>query len=203
MSYWSIPRCWPGATVAVLGAGPSITRAQVDQCIEADTKLIAVNRSYELIPEDARAAAILHSCDSTFWSWYPDAREFSGIKTTLSAEIAAQGWGVHLLRDAGPEGFVDDPSAVTTGWNGGFQAICIAAKAGARRIVLLGFDMNDGGHWHQSHPDGGLERDWKAQLPCFSTLVEPLKARSVDVVNATPGSALKAFRAATLASLLQ
>lgn len=203
MSFWSIPRIWPGETVAILGAGPSLDVQQVRACVRAGWKLIACNRSWELIPEWLRAGSWCHGCDLTFWAWYLFAREFPGIKTTLSPEVSAQGWGVHLLRDAGPDGFCDDPSAVTTGWNSGFQAIHIAAHTGASRVILLGLDMRPGSaHWHGPHPDGLPPQDWAAQVPLFHTLVEPLEARGVDVLNATPGSAIDAFPMVDLSDLI-
>jgi len=203
-AFWSIPRLWPDATVAILGAGPSLDLGQVRACVRAGWKLIACNLSYELIPEDYRAGNWLHSCDMQPWCWYLGMKAFLGIKTTLSPEVSAQGWGVHLLRDAGLEGLCAEPDGVTTGHNTGYQAINIAAHAGASRIVLLGMDMRDGRHWHHDHPDGmPIEtRDWKAQLPCFATLVEPLAALGIEALNATPGSAIDVFPRVELASLL-
>jgi hypothetical protein len=199
--FWSIPRLWSGATVAILGAGPSLDPDQVSACASAGWKIIACNLSYKLIPEDYRPGSWLHGCDIQPWCWYVDMKAFPGIKTTLAPEISTQGWGIKLLRDAGTSGFCAEPDSVTTGNCSGYQAIHIAAHAGASRVILLGMDMTPG-HWHPPHPDGMSEHGWGDQLPLFQTLVEPLAERGIDVLNATPGSAIDAFPRVDLASLL-
>ena len=159
---------------------------------------IAVNSTFRLAPW----ADMLYAAD---WEWWAhdsnrDAHQFAGLKVTCRVPVK----GVHCLRDSGSDGFDPDPAYVRTGGNGGYQALHIAAHAGASRVLLLGFDMRRteaGCHWHGPHPSMLRETTdqtyakWARQ---FETIAGPLKERGVGVVNCTPGSALQCFRVARL-----
>ena len=43
MSFWSVPRLWPGATVAILASGPSMNQAVADRVRAAGLPAIAIN----------------------------------------------------------------------------------------------------------------------------------------------------------------
>jgi hypothetical protein len=112
------------------------------------------------------------------------------------------------LRQAGELGLELDPSGLRHGSNGGFQAINLAYHFGANRIVLLGYDMKVKDfhtHWHGGHP-GQNAQDFAPVLdmmrPKFQSLVEPLKAAGVEVLNATPDSALDCWPKIQLRTLL-
>jgi len=85
------------------------------------------------------------------------------------------------------------------GSNGGYQAINLAYLFGAKRIILLGFDMKRGknkkSHWHGEHP-GGLNKSlpFHEWLKNFSGLAEDLKAEGIVVENATRDTALECFK---------
>ena len=86
--------------------------------------------------------------------------------------------------------------AIRTGGNSGYQAVHIAAQAGARRILLCGFDMSAdrGAHWHGEHQHPLRETGpatFQRWIDYFPTLVNALAARGVKVLNCTPGSRLK------------
>ena len=67
LPYWSIPKCWPGECVAILGGGFSLTQAQVDHC-RGRCRVIAINRAFKLAPW----SDWLYGCDSDrFWTWHP------------------------------------------------------------------------------------------------------------------------------------
>lgn len=108
-----------------------------------------------------------------------------------------------MLRNDGDEGLSNNPGALRTGLNSGYQALGLAIAAGAARVVLLGYDMHfdgDRDHWHAGHPvrvGEGMYRDVYAK---FFNKLAPLLA--TPVLNATPGSALQCFPQVTLESLL-
>jgi len=54
-----VRKLWPDAVVAIFGAGPSLTQAQVEQTRGA-CQTIAVNLAYRLAPW----ADLLYACDS-------------------------------------------------------------------------------------------------------------------------------------------
>jgi hypothetical protein len=95
------------------------------------------------------------------------------------------------------------------GWggNGGFQSLNLAAQFGAKRIVLVGYDMRIdlGVHWHGKHargmnnPGPHHTRQWVAAL---DGVAPQLKAAGIEVLNASPVSALTAYPKVTLAEAL-
>jgi hypothetical protein len=77
---------------------------------------------------------------------------------------------------------------------------------GARRIVLLGYDMkpvNGQDHWFGPQPYVHAPIPYAAFHECFATIVEPLAALGVEVVNASPGSVLTVFPRMSLAQALE
>lgn len=85
------------------------------------------------------------------------------------------------------------------GDNSGYQAVNLAYLFGARRIVLLGYDMRPGtdgrSHWHPQHKNplnpGGTDVTRWAQL--FHELAKDLASEGVEVINCTRRTALTCF----------
>lgn len=104
---------------------------------------------------------------------------------------------VHSVRLTGQLGLEVAPSGLRHGSNAGYQAINLAVHFGAKKIVLLGYDMRmqEGRtHWHnEPRPDGFADVLAQSMLPHFATLVEPLEQLGIEVINATPDSALECF----------
>lgn len=203
MRPYRIERIWSGSAVVIIGGGPSLNLAQIRQIamarLDGRIRVIAVN--------DAVFAAWwadwLHACDGKWWRWHIQrVQHFAGIKTTLDKSVPGQ-WvdgvlGSTYRDDSGREctmvqGFSDDPACVCTGGNGVYQSIQIAAHAGGKRVALFGVDMH-GEHWFGEHPDRVSTDFQQTMVPHFETLLPGLQARGVEVVNASPGSALKTFR---------
>lgn len=88
------------------------------------------------------------------------------------------------------------------GGNSGYQCINLAYLWGARRIVLLGFDMQrtDGkAHWFGDHPQGLHNNSpYDKWLRNFDRLAADLKAEGVEVINATRKTALRCFPFASI-----
>jgi hypothetical protein len=201
--HWTIPPCFKGEVVAVVGAGPSLTGGQVEAVRASGARSIVVNRNFEMFPD----ADWLHVGDAVFWKTHPAAYEFAGIKTTLAVEALRD--GVRLLRSTGNNGFERDPSGVRNYNNSGMQAIAVAVHTGARRVVLVGFDgrarerevpTSSGSlvrkvdnHWHGQHsypctnPTPNLYKRWDGHMRSLADALARLGGP--EVVNATPGSA--------------
>lgn len=98
-----------------------------------------------------------------------------------------------------------DPSCLAHGGNGGYQAINLAALAGAQRIVLLGFDMKfrqGQKNWHPGYPIKTPERHIKQWIPRFRELAAELRHDGVQVLNASEETALDAFERRPIADVL-
>lgn len=198
---WRVPRLWPGATIACLGGGPSLTAEQVN-AVCGRARVIAINDAWRLAPW----ADVLYACDGRWWRKHGGVPGFPGLKVTLSnSAVEVAPWPeIKVLANTGPDGLELSPHGLRTGRNGGYQAINLAVHFGARRVLLLGYDMKLGAdgrsHWFGEHAD------WPARpnifrdvfLPHFEGLAHALDAIGVAVVNCTPGSALDAFPKASL-----
>lgn len=162
------------------------------RCVsEASLPVVAVNDAFELAP----AADVVYAADCAWWLHHAQrALKAPGIKVTASDSTPFQ--AVKVLRNTGVEGFDPDPSCLRTGGNGGYQAIHLAIHAGAARILLLGFDMR-GSHFFGRHP-APLRNTDPGSFVTWAGRFGALNDRGAEIVNCTPGSALRAFPVADL-----
>ena len=88
------------------------------------------------------------------------------------------------------------------GANSGATAIDLAAHFGAKRIILLGFDMKlsedgEASHWHNLNRDEktlhSYGESFQIYSQCFSAIAEDAKKRGIEILNANPDSALEDF----------
>lgn len=217
---WQVPPIWRGETVFCVASGPSLR--DMDLARLRGRRVIVVNDNYLRCPW----ADILYFCDHKWWVWHsskPELRDkfaaFAGVKATLDRRVAEADLEIMWLQDAGwnPDqglvGLDPRPTHLRNGRNGGYQALHLAVHLGARRIVLLGYDMKPGPkgetHWFGEHVDDtGRERPtgpatiakWATN---FETLVAPLQERGIEVLNATPGSAITCFPRSRLEDCLE
>lgn len=203
VKFWAIPRVFEARTIAVCASGPSMSAAIAEQLRAADVPMIVTNSTFRLAPD----AAVLYAADAAWWT-HPDnadAFAFAGHKVTLSYEETRPllQRGVLALRRDNSESYSDDPSCLATLGNSGAQAIQLAVKTGAARVLLLGFDFRPGAekcHWHGAHPAGlratdpDLYASWAKRL----ARVAPALLERSCVINCTPGSAIDCFPMSTL-----
>lgn len=197
-----MPPIFAGRPVAILAGGPSLTEGQLDLVRlarrEAHLAVIAINDSWRLMPD----AELLWFCDARWWRWHGAAVSmgFTGAVWTLdNLEIP----GVRHIQNAGAFGFAPNPAQLMAGRNAGYQSLHLAAHAGARLALLLGYDMRDvdgRSHWHAGHPVAAPPDRYAQMLEAFPHLVGPLAERRLEVVNCTPDSALDCFPRVPLAS---
>lgn len=160
-----------GETAGTVGVNDAIGRA----------RCICVNDAFRLAPW----AEALYACDFAWWYVHHEAtRDFQGEKLTTDRR-AAERFGVTLLRGEHRDGLSTDPAFIHFNKNSGAQALNIATLAGARRLLLVGFDMG-GTHFFGDHPKP-LRRDTPfAELigkfgPIRAQLAGSLAARCVVV----------------------
>jgi hypothetical protein len=202
----AVPHLWPGSLVVCLATGPSLTQADVEAC--RGHHVIVVNDAYRLAPW----ADILYACDAKWWSWKVNrsAWAFPGLKYSIQAESKRWCKDVHVLQMTGNDGLELQPTGLRTGRNSGYQAINLAVHLGARRILLLGYDMGLGPknephfqtpEWNGQHPESH-HSPYVIFKRKFETIVEPLKQAGVEVINCSRRSALTAFPRMTLEEAL-
>lgn len=196
---------WAEETIYIVGGGPSAGRHDLTRLHEQGV-VIAVNDSATGLPE----ADVIFTA-SPPWVEHR-ARLIHGHRGQLVIRTACS--DRHVRRWNLP------PSAVvlplrsvpglgeeerSAGHNSGTEAIYWAAAQGARRIVLIGFDLDGPGHWHGGYewfPDRETRRDAAEAYPLWATNMErvaqDLSAAGVQCWNANPLSAIRAFPFAEL-----
>lgn len=207
MGYWQIPPMFAGKTVAVLASGPGLTEAVAQRLFAADVPAIAVNTTYRRAPW----AQVLYGADHDWWLHreHRSAWEFAGLRVTISATPRPAGLavpGLRVLRNAGVVGWSDALDELHTLGNSGAQALQLAIKAGAAKVLLAGFDFSraEAAHWHGEHPPElkvtaeETYAYWAERMAASA----PQMLRRADVVTVTP-SALRCFRAGALEDELQ
>lgn len=196
-----LPRLSDGGTVVCLATGPSLTRADIEQCL-GKAVIIAVNDAHRIAPE----ADILYAADARWWKWHADAKDFPGLKVSIRLENTKHPDYVQLLDRTGEAGLELQPTGLRHGRNSGYQAINLAVHLGAKRIVLLGYDLQRGEHGE--HHFFGEDRTKKAPplsmfVPFFQTLVKPLREQGIEIVNCSRRTALTCFPRMALENALQ
>lgn len=158
---------------AVLATGPSLTQRVVD-AVQGRAKVIAVSDAYRLAPW----ADALVSTDAAWWKANPDAMDFQGPKWCAAPDFRKV------------EGVERFPGA-ESGSNSGLLACRVAVSMGAKKVLLLGFDMK-GAHFFGPHP-APLKNTTPARFEVFQRQFAHYKPRGVEIINCTPDSSLRAY----------
>lgn len=193
----TMPRLCTNGVVVCLATGPSLSQEDVDYC-RGKGAVIAVNDAWRLAPW----ADVLYSSDVPWWRHYNFVPDFKGIRVGLTraghpsqTALGPTFPGV-VLSSITDTGIDCHPGRLATTKNSGGAAINLAVHLGARQIILLGYDMQPtpATHFFGDHP-GSLQR--KSPYPAFrsliGTMVKPLAALGITVVNCTLSSALECF----------
>lgn len=199
----SVPRLWPWSTIVCLGGGPSLTPEDVDAC-RGRARVIAIKDAIRLAPwADVLYGAGAENGGGKWWPHYgPSLKDFEGLRYTLDPEAST--WAT-VLKNTGFLGLESDPSGLRIGKHSGYQAINLAVHLGASKIVLLGYDMQpaaDRDHWFGAHPYHAHPIPYAALLELFPSIVEPLQALGITVINASRSTALTCFLRLSLAEAL-
>ncbi len=200
--YVCVERLWPGSTVVCAASGPSLTQADLDVC-RGRARVIVVNDAYRLAPW----ADALYAADESWWTRHKGVPEFAGLKFTI--EPQPDPWPrLTMLHNTGPTGLERTPTGLRTGFNSGFQAVNLAVHLGAVRILLLGYNMGhvkgQRSHFYGDPPNPETNQaKYAGWIKAFATIARPLGDLGIEVLNCTPGSALRMFPMASLSSVLE
>lgn len=180
---------------------PSLTQEVADLC--CGLRVIVVNDAYRLMPW----ADVLYAADRQWWKVHEGAPGFVGERwitrvgkfSEQTKEIVAK-YGLNIINGVRESKFSTDPSHIYLGrqgtGNSGFQAVNLAHLFGARRIILCGFDMRVVGglkHFFGSHPKSlNPNQSFNAWVQSFAEAAQNMPD-GLEIINATPGSALKCF----------
>lgn len=199
---------WCGEACAIIASGPSAKAANVEQ-LRGRIKVFAIKESaVTLCPW----ADVVYGCDLHWWIHRRGLPTFNGLKLAWHDGVSQRFPDVKriVIKDKMLDRLLtDQPGVVGSGGNSGFQALNIAVQFGAARILLVGFDMhgNGGLHWYGrnnwakgNNPSESNFRRWRKALEGSAPVLADL---GIEVLNASPLSALKTFRRATVAEALE
>jgi hypothetical protein len=179
---------------AVIGAGPSVTQAQVNAVRYLPT--IAVNTSFRLAPW----ARIVYAHDRNWWEIYgAEVAKLDAKRYTMQPSR----WAEQLHGSKSRAGLCLD--GVHGAKDSGHGAINVAFNQGARHIILIGFDYlkTDKAHWHGDHPKALKNADdIDSKIPALNQLAADLKKQGARVYNCSPNSALDCFERCTVGEAL-
>jgi hypothetical protein len=205
--FWTPEPLFRGQTFYVLASGPSLTAEQAERVRGRPT--IAVNAT---CPTLAPWADVWFFTDWFFFDQFRDEiATFPGLTVTLSRKAKAE---MPALRRVWTErrGRFPSPPMVRQGRSSGQTAIGLGYAMGGVRAVLLGFDMRvvDGKeHHHDAYgpcDQHGMPRDpniyGSSFLPAFAGWNDQARAAGLEIVNATPNSALREFPMVDLEDVL-
>lgn len=181
-------------TCTVIGGGPTASNA-TSAGLER-FPAIAVNDGYKLHP----GAAAVYAADRAWWQANikdVDAKVSEHTRLFCADQYCCRSFGLEFRAVHCEGGLSLDHFVLKAGGtigNSGAQAINLAYLAGARRIVLVGFDMarlRNREHWFGDHPSG-VHR--QSPYPTFvrgmGDMARDLDREGVEVINASRESTL-------------
>jgi hypothetical protein len=199
VSYGNIEPIWQGQTVYIIGGGPSLTGFDFNKL--QGKNVIAVNKAYAY----AKQPYVLYWTDSRFYNWYKDEiNALPCMKVTSSSNFRNTGNGITILKNkTGKELNLEcKPFEICAGNNSGYGAIHLAIKMGAKKIYLLGYDMQleaNKSHWHDGYPVANNPRAsiYASMLNYIEANANIIKS-AVNIYNTNRKSALKCFDFCTI-----
>jgi hypothetical protein len=197
--YWSCPPLWRGETVFILAGGPSLRG--FDASVLAGRRVVAIKESAALAP----FADVLIFVDAP---WLDRERAliegFAGRVVTTAP--TAVGTKCSVMRRGGTKGLAAATDTLNYAYTTLYAALNLIVHAGAGRGVLLGADFGhrpDGpARHHDRNPQPPPAGAFDLQAQALATIVAPLAAAGVEILNATPGSRLDLWPRASLNELL-
>lgn len=173
--------------VVCVASGHSLTYQDVEYCRDK-AQVWVVNDGYKIAPW----ADLLYAADTDWWEYHEGVQSFKGQKWTVSHE-AAKKYNLKHIDYKPKEKWSNSPDWIATGGNSGFQIVNLAAIKGAKKIILLGYDLGytDKKHWFGEHPSkinrssnyGEWIKRWNEAKPFID----------VEIINCTLNSNLKCF----------
>jgi hypothetical protein len=187
---------WTGQTAIIVGTGPSAIETQLDLAL-GEARFIVIKSSRHLAPW----ADVLFGIDRGWWLANKGATDFGGLRVTASPTIARCYPGTLLVKMAPhPTLQLARMGRLGSGCrrgHSGFAGVNLAVQFGAKRIVLVGFDMTieHGTHWLKhdpgvDKPDAARVEEWRKGLDACA---DQFRELGIEVINTSMQSALTAY----------
>lgn len=185
---------WSGETVVIVASGPSASGVDLGKG-RGRAKYLAVKDGWRLCPW----ADALYACDHHWWAHYHGIPEFKGVRLAYD-KLTIDKWGGLKVTIARVVPHLLFKKIGHVGWGGhsGFHALNLAMQFGAKRIILVGFDLrtDKGKHFFGEHPYDKT-RPIAANVDKWRKILDDqapvIRERGVEVFNCSPVSKLTAF----------
>ena len=210
------PFSWKDQTCFVIGGGPSLQG--FDWNLIKPFHTIGTNKSFQTFPAEVNYGMdytffdqVQYSCNSNQKNYklHQDWISYNGIKVFLRQDhtyVFVE--GIYYV-DSIPEKVIcfDLNRGIYATNNSGGGAIMLALALGCKNIGLLGFDLKMDGnksHFHEGYEGQNL-KSFSINLEEFRRAVDemgPSMLNYANIVNLSPGSALKSFPKADIKTFL-
>jgi hypothetical protein len=226
MNHWSVPEMWCG-DCWIIGGGRSVLQEfGVPQDIISKVEsgglpystyseylsplhsknVVGTNIAFKL----GSWVSALYFCDRQF---FRDHREgilsFPNLKVTcvnhIDTELQPFTTNLKRLKRDYQAGLSTRKDTICWNGNSGAAAINFAVHAGAKRILLLGFDMvlqDSRSHWHRVYKKNTHKNDFIRFIQKFPAIAKDAKSRGIEILNVSPISAIDCFPKVSLKDVL-
>jgi hypothetical protein len=226
---WKVPRIWEGGECFIIGGGPSMPEQ-----FDIPKKVIESVLSHKAQPKeyspylsqlyDKHVIGVNASFMIGNWidfCFFGDAgfflknrrglSNFPGIKVSTNSATRGYPWVKYLKQYTRDRNCGISPKNSELVWksNSGATAIDLAVHLGAKKIILLGFDLsmdaNHNSHWHSVYPKKSpkaYENSFSRHHKAFPAIARDAKRLGVRIINANPKSQLSVFEKVNLSEIL-
>lgn len=190
-------------TAVCIASGPSLTQADCEVVRKAQSdgrcRVIVINSTFVVAPW----ADVLYAGDFAWWMHYAEQvkrgkwQAFAGERWTCSSNAKTRLKCQHI-QGVQAGGLSKNPGTIVLGGNSGHATVGLAVEFGARRVVLLGYDMQRTGnrsHHHGDHPRPlGNGNNFPTWVRRMGVLAKDAERRGIEIVNCTRATALTCFK---------
>lgn len=209
---------WQGKTVYIIGGGSSLPDQfgvpKSVQKLVKDGEIPITEYAHYMVRLAAQPTIginaafllgdwvdILFFGDEIFWRNYRDKiQTFGGLVITccesLKDNTPEKVWYYQRLREKAT-GISTEPGTVAWNYNSGCASLSVAVQAGAKRIVLLGFDMSGEvgkSHFHSEYFWQNRTPSYDLHLRGMQKIADDAKELGVEILNASPISTIRQFK---------
>lgn len=205
----TIPRDFEGKAAVLMATGPGLTPEVMDEIMAArltqELYLFGCNDAYRIAPY----LNVHYACDFAWWrKHFEHIREYEtthGMWTQEPNMPQSQFPGLRRIKGCGAKGLSRKQDLIHFGNNSGYQLINLAYLFGINRIILCGYNMrvvNNKKHFFGDHPEGLARNGGYTGFVQNYATIKP-EDYGIEIVNATPNTALNMFPKMSLTDALQ
>ena len=231
---WDVPKIWNG-DVWIIGGGPSIIQTfnippEIVKKVRVheeplsafspylsaihDKNVIGINVAYEL--GDWVDFCFVGDQNFLISHRTPQLQKFNGVVVSCAKGAIDLNWVKYLeMHPVRKSGISNENGYVYWNLNSGAASFSLANLLGAKRIILVGFDMalstDMHQHWHGEYRKGPRNREeiikagglpFHKHLKGFSAIKHDADILGIEILNLSQDSAIKQFKKVTLNDVL-